>query len=133
MKKHWVTGILIGLGILIPIVALLVLFVRRQAEKAFAYDSVMVASGMISELYKSNPAPTQKEIDDVLVAIHDGSISHVMLDKDRKPMDLWGTPFRIRHEVKDRERTVLVSSAGPDRRFDTGDDITFGTISPANR
>jgi len=128
MKKNWVTGILIGLGILIPIVALLVLFLRRQAEKTFTYDAARAASGRISDLYKANPAPTQKEIDDVL-----GSVSRVMLDKDRKPVDLWGTPFRIRHEVKDRERTVLVSSAGPDRRFDTGDDITFGTISPANR
>ena len=37
--------------------------------------------------------------------------------------DMWGTPYRL--EVKKRVATVI--SAGPDKKFDTGDDVRAST------
>jgi A-macroglobulin complement component/alpha-2-macroglobulin family protein/carboxypeptidase family protein/MG2 domain-containing protein/A-macroglobulin receptor len=38
--------------------------------------------------------------------------------------DPWGTPFRIHTEVQYTQRVVTVTSAGPDKLFDTDDDFT---------
>lgn len=83
----------------------------------------------ISELHRSNPKPSPTEIEAVLVNLSQGSITHVMLDKDRKPVDLWGTPFRIFRDVKGERQTVVTTSAGPDRQLETEDDVRYSMTS----
>ena len=46
---------------------------------------------------------------------------------DQKPLDPYGTPFRVIYGRVGSTRRVTVISAGPDRMFDTADDITRDT------
>jgi A-macroglobulin TED domain/Alpha-2-macroglobulin family/MG2 domain/Carboxypeptidase regulatory-like domain/A-macroglobulin receptor binding domain len=43
--------------------------------------------------------------------------------------DPWGTPFRVQTEIQYTERVVTVTSAGPDKRFDTDDDFVAQRFS----
>lgn len=40
-----------------------------------------------------------------------------------KLVDPWGTPYRARVATFQARRTIMITSAGPDRRFDTPDDV----------
>jgi A-macroglobulin TED domain/Alpha-2-macroglobulin family/Carboxypeptidase regulatory-like domain/A-macroglobulin receptor binding domain len=51
---------------------------------------------------------------------------NVILAEMRDP---WGTPFRIRTELQYNQRLVTVTSAGPDKRFDTDDDFAAKQFS----
>ena len=44
-------------------------------------------------------------------------------------IDPWGTPFRITFEDGDQNITIKTESAGPDKTFDTADDISGETYS----
>ena len=87
----------------------------------------------ISNLYCDKPALNQEQIDAALVFLHDGSITHVLLTHDRKPVDLWGISFRIQRKVAGPQQSVTAASAGPDRKFETKDDIAYTTTSQATR
>lgn len=43
--------------------------------------------------------------------------------------DPWGTPFRIQFDIRYNQHIVTVTSAGPDKRFDTDDDFTAKQFS----
>ena len=51
-------------------------------------------------------------------------------NEEGRPMldrDAWGRPFQF----IDSGKEVLISSAGPDRTYDTSDDISIGVEKPA--
>ena len=85
--------------------------------------------GSVSELYLKNSTPTPDEIDQTIRNLKIASITAVFLDANGKPVDKFGTPFRVRREGKGTPQTVTATSAGPDRRLDTPDDITNSTVA----
>ena len=85
----------------------------------------------------------------LLVSDHDGDEQYMTIDINNREypwlriLDPWGTPLRYDYYHDDtglnyaqREQTIrsfpLVISAGPDKDFDTTDDITnrIGTVTP---
>ncbi len=44
-------------------------------------------------------------------------------------VDPWGTPYRYTFDIEYRNRTIHISSAGPDKQFDTADDIELPQVS----
>lgn len=102
---------------------------RRATDRAFTHDAVLCASMRVSRLYLENPTPSEKDIEDCLVELKTASITHVRMDRNGKPVDLYGTPFRLRRELREGEQTVSATSAGPDRRFDTEDDVRAVTTT----
>ena len=100
---------------------------RAGLDEAFTKDAVLCISMGVSNIYLENPAATSADVEARLRLLHDASITHVVLDPAGKPVDLYGTPFQVRREVKGNQQTVTATSAGPDRRFGTGDDIIHAT------
>ena len=100
-------------------------------------DAVLMISMRVSELQQQDPAPTQAQIDDGIRELVTASVINAGLDAQKRPIDSYGTPFRIRHTVEGALHRVTATSAGPDRRFDTPDDIsreaTWETLIPENR
>jgi hypothetical protein len=115
--------------VLTTLLSLAVLHFRRETDKTFTYDAVLCISGWVSGLYLDNPEPSAKQVEDCIIALNTASITHVMLDGNGKPLDLYGTPFRIRREARGNRQTVIATSAGPDRRFDTEDDLRAETTT----
>ncbi len=65
------------------------------------------------------------------------SVINAALDAQKRPIDVYGTPFRLRHKVEGTLHRVTATSAGADRQFDTPDDISRGatweTLTPEKR
>jgi hypothetical protein len=104
---------------------------RRAGD---AKDSVLVISSRVAELHAQGTAPTQTEIDESIRQLVTGSVINAGLDAQQRPIDPYGTPFRIRHRAEGTLHRVTATSAGPDRQFDTADDIsresTWKTLPP---
>jgi hypothetical protein len=100
-------------------------------------DLVQVISGTVAEIYKKDPLSTPAAIDEALREMISAGRLTAELDRDQRPVDIYGTPFRVRHEEVGRRHKVTATSAGPDRQFDTPDDIrreaTWETPAPPSK
>ena len=121
------------LAVLCGFVAFVFLPFTRQFRATKTRDAVQVIANAVSALISRNRAATQQDIDVELRALHDGSITAVELDAAGKPVDLYGTPFRVRRDIAGPTLTVTAASAGPDRTFDTADDIVHTTTWDLNK
>lgn len=118
MKKRWK---IIGLVVLIVVVVLgmAYLFIGRYIAHKFGY---------IFELAVTPAFPTLTAI-----MMYEDNEGIVLSDIDRlipkylseTPKDGWGTPYKLR---KKGEKYILLS-AGPDKEFDTIDDIPIPSWS----
>ena len=88
-----------------------------------AGDANMVSIQMM-ELYKKKPVPAQAEIDEQIRDLIRASVIGGSLDSGGQPLDRYGTPYRVRHTVDGAVHTSTATSAGPDRVFDTPDDLS---------
>ena len=100
---------------------------RHRGRTRVDLDAVQCISMSINNLYLKNPTPTAEDIESEIRVLHDASITHVVLDPKGKPVDLYGTPFRVHRDVQGKTQKVVATSAGPDRRFDTPDDLSYTT------
>lgn len=98
---------------------------KRWLDVAFARDAVQVIAYEVSDLYGENPGATAEEIDGVIRYLHNASVINLRIDPSGKAVDPFGTPFRAQHDQRTEASVTTVTSAGPDRRFGTGDDIRF--------
>jgi hypothetical protein len=102
-----------------------------------AKDSVHVISMEVAQLLQRSPPPTQAEIDESIRRLITGSVINAELDSQNRPSDSYGTPFRVRHTVEGALHRVTATSAGPDRQFDTPEDIsrdaTWEPLAPEKR
>lgn len=114
---------------------LYVLFQDRR--ESYAIDSVLVISMMVAELHQKGAAPTQAQIEDNIRVLVNASVINAGLDRLQRPVDVYGTPFRVRHTIEGALHRATATSAGPDRRFDTPDDIsreaTWETPAPPSK
>ncbi len=109
----------------------------QDHRESHARGAVLMISMRVEELHQKDPAPTQAQIDENIRELVTASVINAGLDAQQRPIDSYGTPFRLRHTVDGALHRVTATSAGPDRHFDTPDDIsrdaTWETLSPANR
>ena len=129
MKKriHLLIIIVLSIGGLTTLIGLCVIGVRRAMDDAMrlaAEDAVMMVSGEVAMLYRRESAPTPVAIDAAICQLHNAGVTGVALATAGKPVDLYGTPFRVSHAVAGMRHIVTATSAGPDRVFGTSDDIT---------
>jgi len=96
---------------------------RKALREHGNEDSVEMISRTVAELYKKDPPPTPAAIDEALREMIRAERLTAELGRDQRPVDIYGTPFRVRHEADGRRHKVTATSAGPDRQFDTPDDI----------
>ncbi|HUR39025.1 MAG TPA: hypothetical protein VM222_06005 [Planctomycetota bacterium] len=101
----------------------IVLVFFQDNRISFTMDAVHVISMSVGELYRKGPAPSQEQIDDRIRDLVNASVINAGLDAQQRPVDPYGTPFRVRHALEGRLHRVTATSAGPDRQFDTPDDI----------
>lgn len=120
------TGEWIVLGVvLVAISALAIIFfmpVVNRDPGAPRHLSEMPAIIVAAQAYYSEfSALPRGNTDDILKALQgDNPRKILFLEPSDTPMsDTWGTPYRVTGD----KGTLIVSSAGPDRHWDTGDDI----------
>ena len=100
-------------------------FQARSMPVFFAEDAVQVLASAASAMFHSNPATTQDEIDQMIKSQHDASNINLKIDPNGKAVDPFGTAFRVEHQIQSGKLITTVTSAGLDREFGTGDDISF--------
>ena len=103
------------------------LWVRGFQKRVFTEDAVMVIAGEIRVAASANPALSQREIEARIGALARASVIHVCFDEAGRPLDCYGNPFRITWEARGDSPAVTCTSAGPDGRLGTRDDIAFAT------
>ena len=86
--------------------------VLRDLHRITTIDDVTVISGQMAQHYQAGKAPTQAEIDAHITGLI------------KRPVDVYGTPFRLHHTVQGALHRLTATSAGPDRQFDTPDDVS---------
>jgi hypothetical protein len=99
---------------------------RRSTE-----DAVLVISMSVAQEYEKGRSLSPSEIDDLIRILINGSVINGGFDRNQKATDLFGTPFRVGHYVAGKAQVITVTSAGPDRLFDTADDIIRTTSREA--
>ena len=67
------------------------------------------------------------EIEAVFILHHEASVSPVWLDDNGRPVDAWGTHFRVAYGKNGPGVWVCCESAGADRKFGTTDDLSYDT------
>lgn len=108
-----------ALGVL-GFVVLLALAVLRWSWTEVATSDAVSAIALQGSLRQAeSPDLTAAELERMAVDLGRAGAIHVSAGPGGRPLDPYGTPFRI--EVKSRT-VIRATSAGPDRRFDTGDD-----------
>jgi hypothetical protein len=122
--KNLTVLIITGLTLLVGFFAALVVAFFQDMRQGATADAVRMISYSAASLYQVNPQATAADLEEEIRTLHTASITAVMLDAQRKPVDAYGTPFRVRHLASGKSHTAIATSAGPDRRFDTEDDIT---------
>ncbi|HTW49786.1 MAG TPA: MG2 domain-containing protein [Acidobacteriaceae bacterium] len=115
-----------------------------EAGKSLPYESsdlleqyrnafVDYVENLTAKLSGRNGEPKNEDLPRRFAALTD--------DQGRKPHDAWGTELRLEPIgwSSGRDRYFRIRSAGPDRQFDTGDDLTVfveartGTVFPSAR
>ena len=79
-----------------------------------------------SFLHGTDDAPTWEQLR-TEPSLFQGHLAALKWESDTPPLDLWGTGYRIQALPSEGSRprnTFAATSAGPDRTFGTGDDIT---------
>jgi hypothetical protein len=100
-------------------------FQSRFMPVVFAEDAVQVLGYAASDTFQSHPDTTQDEIDRMIKSQHETSNINLKIDPNGKAVDPFGTAFRVEHQIQPGKSITTVTSAGPDRDFGTGDDISF--------
>jgi hypothetical protein len=125
MKKTLVVAACV-LGALIALAAAGLWYVgARMMPRLFARDAVHFLSYEVSDMYRENPSVTRREIDEMILFHHRASNINLKIDATGRAVDPFGTPFRIDYRLRSGVATATVCSAGPDRTFDTRDDIRY--------
>jgi hypothetical protein len=113
-----------GMLLLLGFLAAVVWLFFRDAQPLLSGDDVNMISVQLMELYRKKPVPTDAEIDErIRRLIEEGRIGG-SVGRDGKPLDRYGTPYRVRHTVDGAVHASTATCAGPDRTFDTPDDIS---------
>ena len=100
-------------------------FQSRFLPTAFTEDAVQVIGYEASRMFHRDPATSQADIDQMIRSQHDASNINLEIDSMGRAVDPFGKAFRVQHRVERQKSITTVVSAGPDRKFDTRDDIIF--------
>jgi len=123
ITKGLVAISLVSFIVLLSGLAFVVQLVIGESRAYFTADAVLVISMGAAELHQRSATPTPEEVEDSILVLVNAGVIHGGLDAQKRPVDVYGTPFRVRHTVEGRLHRVTATSAGPDRQFDTPDDI----------
>ena len=125
MKKI-IVSVVTALAAIIALAAVgLWWFETRSWPVFLARDAVQVIAYAASDMFIGNPATTPEEIEATIKHLHDASVINLRINQSGKAVDPFGTPFRVQYERHPETSVTTVTSAGPDRRFGTTDDIRF--------
>lgn len=84
------------------------------------FQAERIDSSVDTFVRKNKRMPNEAEFLEIAIGPPD-------LGKDRSENDQWGTPFRL---DRSSESSWAVRSAGPDKKFDTDDDVRVADESP---
>ncbi|HZE98708.1 MAG TPA: hypothetical protein VE981_16895 [Planctomycetota bacterium] len=113
-----------GALILLSGLTLMAMLLYAGVKTTMTADDVSVISASLMDLYRRKPVPPEAEVEEQIRALIQASVIGGSLNRDQKPVDRFGTAFRVRHTVDGPLHRVTAASAGPDGRFDTADDIS---------
>jgi hypothetical protein len=100
-------------------------------DEQFVSDALRTGAYEIRRSLQDNPGGmTAAEVEAVFVRHHKASVSPIWLDADGRPVDAWGTHFRVAFGGEGPGVWVRCDSAGPDRAFGTSDDLSFEAREP---
>jgi hypothetical protein len=127
VSRRLVLLVVAGTIVLIAGLALLVVRLFEYSRAVQTNDAVCVISGALAELYQKKRTPKPEDVDDAIRSLIRTSVIDGKIGPDQKPLDPYGTPYRVNAGSEGSTRKVTVTSAGPDRIFDTADDIAHDT------
>jgi len=104
-------------------------YANRSLKVFYTQDAVSVLAYEAGELYRANPATPIEQIEAMMKQLHEASVIHLRIDATGRAVDPFGTPFRVTHIAQGESTATTVTSAGPDGRFGTSDDITYTSTS----
>src|SRR3982751_437922 len=100
IPKGFVVIILVAFLYVIACLAALLKVLYEDRRGWDTKDSVLVISSRVAELHAQSIAPTQAQIDESIRQLITGSVIHAGLDAQNRPVDSYGTPFRLRHTME---------------------------------
>jgi len=124
IPKRLAPLLLLGVWLLLAALVLAVRVLTQDLKASRTRDDVLVISSQVARLFQENPVPSQAEIDAQLRTLIQAGTLRARLTPEGIPVDAYGTPFRVRHTVQGTLHRATATSAGPDRKFDTEDDLT---------
>jgi hypothetical protein len=101
------------------------MYVVREWRHFMAQDACHMIAYEVGDLYRRVGSPSQDDVDGVILGLHRNSVINLRVSAEGKPLDPFGTPFRIRFTREGSKSTTQVTSAGSDGRFDTPDDLGY--------
>lgn len=113
-------GVLAALALLAAVALWLL---QREIGRHFVRDALMTAAPAILDRLHAGET-TLVAVKQVFVHHHEASVSPIWFDSAGEPVDAWGTRFRVTHDPDLPVSWVEVRSAGPDRQFETEDDLS---------
>jgi len=128
MKKI-IISILVGVAAVILILAGGVWwFQTKELPRAFTQDAVGIIATAGSELFAKNPEATADDIDRMIKFQDEVHNLHLKVNSEGKAVDSFGQAFQVVNRVEADRIITTVISAGPDREFETGDDINSTAV-----
>ena len=101
--------------------------VKAKVDKVINYTKVVAVQYEINNLSKmvymdtlDNTQPTPDQFESY---IHRSTLQKVNSGRDPSK-DFWGSPYTLRYE--ESKKRFVITSAGPDMKFGTGDDVRGG-------
>ncbi len=121
--------LLAGGGAIVLIAGLAFLVVRLYAYSLAVQtnDAVCVISGAVAELHQKGRPPRPEDVEDAVRSLIRAGVILGKIGPDQRPLDPYGTPYRVSTGREGSTRKVTVTSAGPDRVFGTADDLAHET------
>jgi hypothetical protein len=96
---------------------------RRHWSRSATSEDALVLSMTLRKFFRENPQAKPEAIEAFMLQSASAAGCDLRVDPAGRPVDWFGTPFRVERERIGMEWVVTVTSAGPDRVFGTPDDI----------
>lgn len=97
---------------------------QANTRKVETQNCVLAISGTAVQRFQPARPPSLADVDQVIRSLMHAGVIRSALDADGKPVDPYGTGYRVAVQTPGRRLIVTVTSAGPDGRFDTPDDVS---------
>jgi len=100
-------------------------YFRSVSDHLFARDAAQVLCYHVHDMLEEGKAVDQAAVDNCLKMLYDASVINIKVTPDGTPTDYYGNRFHASWKTVGETIDVTITTAGPDGKEGTDDDIVF--------